>query len=179
MKITVSEVTKANWHDLEALFESKGSPHYCWCMKWRPNPLSHRIMNKAQKKQALKHYVDRDVPIGIIGYEEGIPISWCSIAPRETCKALWGETKLEKVWTVACFFVKRPYRGKGITETLLHAAIEYAKKQGANYVEATPADSDSPSYGFMGRIPLLEKAGFQIIGKAGTRRHYMLLDIRP
>lgn len=34
-------------------------------------------------------------------------------------------------------------------------------------------EPDSPSYRFMGFVPVFEKAGFREVGRAGTRRHVM------
>lgn len=166
----------SNWKDLEALFESKGGPQYCWCMAWRPMPLEDRN-NRPVKKATLKRSVDDDTVVGLLGYMEDQPVAWCSIAPRETYRSLGGDTALEKVWSLVCFFIKREYRGQGLTQAMIRAACKYARKQGAKYVEAYPVDPDSPSYRFMGFREQFEKAGFSAKGKAGTRRHVMLLKL--
>jgi hypothetical protein len=43
--------------------------------------------------------------------------------------------------------------------------------------EAYPVAPDSPSYRFMGFVPMFEKARFVEIGTAGTRRHVMRLSL--
>ena len=40
-------------------------------------------------------------------------------------------------------------------------------------MEAYPVDEDSPSYRFMGFVPMFEEAGFREIGREGMRRHVM------
>ena len=57
------------------------------------------------------------------------------------------------------------------------AAVDYAKGQGADLVEAFPVDDGSPSYGFMGRVGMFLELGFEPAGKVGTRRNAMLLRI--
>jgi GNAT superfamily N-acetyltransferase len=84
----------------------------------------------------------------------------------------------EKVWSLACFFVPRELRGLGMTPRLLSAAVDHARKHGATVVEAYPVDADSPSYRFMGFVPVFETAGFQEVGLAGSRRHVMRLALR-
>ena len=173
------EADSDHWDDLERLFESPGGPKYCWCMVWRSMPASSRG-DRGAKKAALERRVREDVPVGILGYIAGEPVAWCSIAPRETYRAgLYRPSGDEPdgVWSLACFYVPRRLRRRGIARRLLDAAVDHATSRGASVVEAYPVDPDSPSYGFMGRVALLEAAGFREVGTAGTRRHVMRLGL--
>ncbi len=58
-------------------------------------------------------------------------------------------------------------------------AAEYARSRGASVVEAYPVDPDSPSYRFMGFVPVFEQAGFREVGRVGARRHVMQLGVGP
>ena len=44
---------------------------------------------------------------------------------------------------------------------------------GARTLEAYPVAPDSPSYRFLGVVPLFREAGFAGAGRAGARRHVM------
>nr|PZN92019.1 MAG: acetyltransferase [bacterium] len=44
-------------------------------------------------------------------------------------------------------------------------------------MEFHPVDPDSPSYRFMGFVRFFEAAGFREVGRAGSRRHVMRLDL--
>ncbi|HLW92358.1 MAG TPA: GNAT family N-acetyltransferase, partial [Roseiarcus sp.] len=111
----------------------------------------------------------------LLAYLDGKPVAWCSIAPRETYRDLGGPPAAvgERIWPIVCFFIKRDYRGKGLTAQLIAAAVEHAKAQGATIVEAYPVDPDSPSYRFMGFVEAFAAAGFREVGRAGQRRHVM------
>jgi GNAT superfamily N-acetyltransferase len=76
-----------------------------------------------------------------------------------------------------CFFVPRRLRRRGLMRRLLTAAVETARRHGALVVEAYPVDPDSPSYRFMGYTPLFRAAGFKLVGRAGSRRHVMRLEL--
>jgi hypothetical protein len=52
-----------------------------------------------------------------------------------------------------------------------------ARKNKAVALEAYPVDEDSPSYRFMGFVPFFAGRGFEEIGKAGSRRHVMRLEL--
>jgi GNAT superfamily N-acetyltransferase len=174
--MTFRPVTPARWSDLEDLFESRGGPKYCWCMAWRATSERHRLSG-TQRKAVLKRSVKDRIPIGILGYIDGAPVAWCSIAPRPTYRTLGGpenpNENPDKIWSLVCFFVKRDLRGKGVMTQLLDAAITQAKKKGAKIVEAYPVNEDSPSYRFMGFVPSFEATGFRHVGRAGSRRHVM------
>lgn len=178
MNLEIHPVNQERWLDFEMLFESKGSPHNCWCTAWINVEKKGKKADKAEKKASIKKRVDDGVPIGLLAYSDNEPIAWCSIAPRETYRSLNGCEIKENVWAVVCFFIKREFRNKGLTNILLDKAIEHAKENGAKYVEAYPVDPDSPSYRFMGFRPTFEKADFKFIKKAGTRRNVMLLELK-
>ncbi len=127
--------------------------------------------------------VESGIPIGILGYRDGEPVAWCSIAPRDTYRRLSpltnspADTLPESVWAIACFFVLRRLRGQGLTRMLIRAALEYAHDNGAAVVEAYPVDPESPSYRFMGLVATFEAMGFSDVGMAGSRRHVMQLRL--
>ena len=126
----------------------------------------------ATKKQAITQYVTDGTPIGILAYDENHePIAWCSVAPLESHKNL--RTRTYKL------FRKRPPKrlvhqlllhqsrttdASGLTTQLIKAAINYAKQNGAQTIEAYPVDYDSPSYTYMGRIGTFQRLGFKEIG---------------
>jgi hypothetical protein len=176
-KIQVKPVTKSTWKDFEALFESKGAPKYCWCMAWRMNKEELKQNNSPARKKLIKKRVNAETPIGLLGYVNKEPIAWCSIAPRDTYERLGGDENIEKVWSIACFFIKKEFRDQGLVGELIVAAKKYAKKKGAKFLEAYPVDPSSPSYRFMGFVKTFEKAGFSFVKKAGTRRHIMTLKL--
>jgi GNAT superfamily N-acetyltransferase len=173
IKIKTKPVDKDNWKDFETLFQSKGAPKYCWCMAWRMSKEELKHNNSPSRKKFIKKRVWSDTPIGLLAYVEKEPIAWCSIAPRETYQRLGGDDRVEKVWSVACFFIRRDYRHQGLVDRLIADAKKYAKKKGAKYLEAYPVDPDSPSYRFMGFTQTFEKADFNFVKKAGTRRNVM------
>lgn len=172
-------VTSENWPDLEALFEGKGGPKYCWCMAWRAMD-QRGTADNAARKRALQSRVEAGVPIGLIGYVDGEPVAWCSLAPRASYLKLSpsqddGESG---VWSVVCFFVRRDHRKSGLSGDLLEAAAAFARSQGADTLEGYPVAPDSPSYRFMGFTGQFEGRGFVAAGRAGSRRQVMRLSLR-
>lgn len=150
-------------------------------MVWRSMPRGQDRGDSQAKKAALESRVREGVPIGIVGYLNGDPVAWCSIAPRDTYRKLSGMTDAAdepgKVWSLVCMFVPRQLRGQGAAKRLIAAAVEHARAKGATVVEAYPVDPESPSYRFTGFVPSFIAAGFREVGTAGTRRHVMRLTL--
>jgi GNAT superfamily N-acetyltransferase len=172
---TFKPVTESNWSDFEALFEARGGPKYCWCMAWRRMDEDRASAPAKARKAALHKRVAERVPIGILAYQDGEPVGWCSVAPRDTLLKMSPDQNEDEtgVWSVVCFFIPRRRRGEGLAEKLLDAAVKLAFKRGAKVVEGYPVAASSPSYRFMGFVPMFKRAGFCAAGKAGSRRHVM------
>lgn len=182
LALTFHEVDKDRWADFEQLFESRGGPKACWCMVWRAEGSETRLTKGTDRKCAIEARIKGGVPVGLLGYLGAVPVAWCSIAPRASYRRLGGltvpgEAEVD-VWSLACFFAKREFRGQGVVSQTIQAAIRHVQMRGGKVVEAYPVDPESPSYRFMGFRPSFEKAGFQYVGDAGTRRHIMRLALR-
>ena len=180
------EVTPSCWGDFESLFESRGGPSYCWCMAWRRGGEvsvgSVRGEVIGAKKAEMRRRVAVGETVGLLGYGGSELVGWCSVAERSSYRELRGRgggVDEEGVWSLACFFVRREFRGRGVSGLLLGSAIELASLRGGLVLEAYPVLPESPSYHFMGVVPLFESAGFVHAGRAGTRRHIMRLPLKP
>jgi GNAT superfamily N-acetyltransferase len=152
LNVEVRPLTRDRWSDLVELFGRPGGsiPRGCWCMYYRKSGSSGIGPGEANKK-GLKSLVDRDYVPGLIGYEDGSPVGWISLGPREDYARLRRSPVMKPVddkpaWSIVCFFVDRRARGKGVSEAMLKGAIEYARSQGATLLEAYPVDRDVPSH---------------------------------
>jgi len=114
-----------------------------------------------------------------LAYFDGIPIAWCSIAPREQFPVLDRSPVLKRfddkpVWSIVCFFISKPFRGKGLNRILINGAIDYARKNGAEIIEAYPVNKE---YGkntsidaFTGFAGTLYRAGFKEVIRRSDKR---------
>src|SRR5262249_43817912 len=105
-------------------------------------------------------------PVGVLAYVGGAPAGWCSIAPRETYVKLARSRTMPRVteqptWTVLCFFVPRPQRGRGLALALLRGAVAHARARGARVVEGSRHDSAGISATHRGHASLFAAAGFR------------------
>jgi ribosomal protein S18 acetylase RimI-like enzyme len=190
MKLTVVPLTPERWSDLEAIFGARGCSiaRGCWCMAYRLSgarePLPRGLTRARANRAGLKALVDAGNPPGLIGYRGKVPVGWVSIGPREEYAKLERSPVMkavddQPVWSVVCFVVPAEYRGQGVAQALLGAAVAYARKRGARLVEAYPVDkptrSDDDAMWF-GAKSMYDNAGFKEVAR--RRPHRPIVRIR-
>jgi GNAT superfamily N-acetyltransferase len=189
---SVRPLTAQSWSDLEFLFGLPGGSivRGCWCMFYRQSgrpPASPDTPAgwKAANKQAMCDLVSSGTVPGLIGYLDREPAGWISLGPREDYRKLRRSPVMKPVddtpvWSVVCSYVAKPYRGQGMQHRLLEAAIEYARGQGAQVLEAYPIDKPErshPDFMFFGSRSLYEAAGFAEVVRRSPTRVVMRLDL--
>lgn len=171
-------VTRDRATALARFSEQHGKFRYCSCMRWRMTSTEYKRSTKNSRVTALDDLVQQSVPVGILAYLDGEPVGWCSIAPRETYRALERYRALPRiddqpVWSVVCFFVDRRVRQGGVTLALLRAAVEYAQSRGAQVIEGYPVVPGPRLYTYMGSPSTFRDAGFVDVTPAGQARIVM------
>jgi GNAT superfamily N-acetyltransferase len=186
MKLEVLPLTKGRWKDLVDMFNRPGGSivRGCWCMYYRR---SGGIGAGSRNKQALKALVDRGYIPGLIGYENGSPVGWISLGPREDYGKLQRSPVMKPVddkpvWSIVCFYVDPRARGRGVSEALLRGAVDFARSKGARLLEAYPVDKaerSHPDFMFFGAKPMYDRAGFKEVARRRETRPVMRRAIRP
>jgi GNAT superfamily N-acetyltransferase len=138
-----------------------------------------KLQAGADRRRMMLERIAAGTPVGLLAYAGSETVGWVSIAPRETHRNLGGRPPEagETVWSLTCFYVPRRRRGDGLVRELLAGAVDHARRNGATVGEAYPVDPDSPSFRYMGFVPVFEEAGFAEIGRTGIRRHVMRLEL--
>jgi len=179
-------LTPDRWSDLEKLFGKHGASGGCWCMWWRLRRSDFVKQKGEGNRKALKRIVDSGEVPGILAYVNQEPAGWCSIAPREKFVTLersrvLGRVDDKPVWSITCFFVARPYRGKGLTVKLLEACLKHAKEHGGSIVEGYPIDptqGKTPDvFAYTGLVSAFRKAGFVEVARRSVTRPIMRYEI--
>ena len=183
MKIQIKEMTPGLWEDLEQLFGEKGACGGCWCMWWRIEPGEKwQDVKGEEAKKRFRAMIDNRVVRGLIAYDQGEPIGWCTFGKRTDFPRLNRARTLQcedadKVACVPCFYVKNRYRKRGVSVELLRAAVRALAEDGERVVEGYPVKPTKPgnknipgAFIFTGTIPLFEKQGFVLAGTPLTSK---------
>jgi len=180
--LTFKPVTLAEWPDLQTLFSEPGVQNGCWCMYWRVRRADFNRYFGESHRLAMQALIASGCIPGILAYLEGIPVGWCSVAPREAFSTLERSPTLKRVdnqpvWSITCFYIARAQRLRGMTSDLIEAAITYATNQGARIIEAyplIPEETVEPRYErYTGVISTYLKLGFTIAAQRSACRPVM------
>ncbi len=177
MNLVFQPLTLENWKDIEKLFGEDSICRSCWCMWWRQSSSEWQKRRGIDRKESLKTIVSQGKIPGILVYSDEQPIGWCSVSPREEFHKLERSRTLKRidsqpVWSVVCFFVAKPFRGKGISTKLLEAAVSHARKQGAKVIEGYPSRSmekQQDTVVYTGLASMFLKVGFVDCGSNSKR----------
>lgn len=175
MSTTIVPVTPERWPDFEDLFGKQGACYGCWCTHFRLPPAARRENDRERNKDHIRARIETGPPPGLLAFQDGKAVGWMQVGPRadvpEFNNAGRGSAPMEPadasdpdVWAISCFFLRSKARGKGLTHQLVQGGIEFARENGARFLEACPMDlsRDSRSIGlFVGSTRVFEKAGFQ------------------
>ena len=151
-------------------------------MWWRRTASEFARAKGAANRAALRRVVEAGPPPGLLAFRGREPIGWIALAPREAYPRLDRSRVLKPVddrpvWSVTCFLVARQHRGQGITVRMLRAAVDFAGKHGAKFVEGYPVDTRggrSPDvWVYTGLHPAFRKAGFREVARRSRSRPIM------
>jgi hypothetical protein len=112
-------LTRERWTDFEELFGAHGACGGCWCMWWRLKRSEFMRLRGEGNRKTMKSIVGSGEVPGILAYAGGKAVGWCAVAPRESLLRLERSRVLKPVddkpvWSVACFFVAKPFRHKSL-----------------------------------------------------------------
>jgi GNAT superfamily N-acetyltransferase len=146
---------------------------HCWCLSHRLTAGEVSELGNGSRESAFRALCGRENPPGVIGYDDGEPVGWCSIGPRAENTRLSRSRLIRPlddlpVWSIICVVIRGGHRRRGYTALLIDGAVEYAASRGAPAVESYPVDPGSGridlTMAFVGTRAMFERAGFEVVG---------------
>jgi len=192
--IAVRPANKASWDDLRAVFGTRGDAANCQCQWFKARDVW--AIPKPERAARLRSQAHCDEPdatttSGLVAYLDGDPAGWCAVEPRTAYERLlrarvpWlGRTEDKAdpgVWAVTCFVTRAGYRRRGVSGSLVRAAVEFARERGASAIEGYPMRVEPGRAGggelFVGVASAFESADFKEVSRPTPRRAVMRLDL--
>lgn len=178
LDLTFHPLTQKLWRDFEILFGENGACGGCWCMHWKLRGKAFSENKGESNRQLQKSVVDAKIIPGLLAYADGYPIGWVAVEPRSQYPKLAHSRVLkpiddQEVWSVTCLFVHKKYRRQGVAVELLQAAVDHAKRHGAEIVEGYPIDTKDeapPVFIFTGTAAAFKQAGFKEAARPAPTR---------
>lgn len=188
----IAELTQDSWPALERLFGPNGAQSGCWCTWFLRTAADLRGRTSAENREFLHSRVCSGEPTGLLAFDGDDPVGWVAVAPRldyarlalsKIAAPVSPTEDLAEVWAVTCFFIHRTARRRGLAASLLAAAVEHARDQGAHLIEGYPVDTAGEKRGsgdlFHGTLSLFLDAGFELVERRGPRRALVRKTLRP
>src|SRR5213594_5017344 len=133
MTYTLRELSLRTFPDFETLAIKQGG---CWCMFYqRSKPVGRGTTSDQWKRinrRDKRKFVRQGRSHAILVYDGRTPVGWCQYGPADELPRIdvgrgyhkvGRPTGSERLWRIACFFVDRKHRGKGIATIALEAAL--------------------------------------------------------
>lgn len=180
--MTSIPLTPDRFGDMEVVFGDRGVARNCFCMHWR-RP-DGGFGDKRDNRERFADVAAEGRPPGLIGYVEDNPVGWVQVGPRREFPTLDRSRLLKRVdeiepWSINCFVVRTGYRKRGVGAGLLTAAIDFAKHEGAEVIEAYPVDgprSSAVDY-FTGTLSMFDEHGFVELIRRNDSRPIVRLTV--
>ena len=166
-------LSPGDWPLIARLFGPQGACGGCWCM-WPRVEKGGKTWEAAKGKpnqDRFRRLIQAGEVQGVLALAGQEPVGWCSFGPRadfprlDGIRALRQHPRAPGTWSVVCFYIPAPWRGRGVAEMLLAAATRLAIAQGATRVEGYPADPKGKAmpaaFAWTGVPRLFEKVGYR------------------
>ena len=82
MTFDVHPVTPDRVDDFVAVVNPNRRVTHCWCLSHRLTAGEIAELGHGSRETAFRALCARPNPAGVIGYDDGEPVGWCSIGPR-------------------------------------------------------------------------------------------------
>jgi len=188
--ITVREIKKSDWSNIESLFGTKGACGGCWCMHWR-TPQGGKTWLAVQgepNRMVFQKLVNDGKALGILAFDGKTPVGWCSFGMRadfprtETVKAYRSsdnsaeQKAVEPVWSINCFYLASGFRNRGVSQMLASAAVTAIKSRRGRIIEAYPVSLTKDgeklpaAFSFTGGEIIFKRLGFKVAQRLSESR---------
>lgn len=181
MAVSFEPLDRSRWRDLETVMGGCANGRNCWCAYWYLSAAQYKAGWGPDNAAVLKGIVEAGRNPGLVGYVDGEPAAWVSVAPRTDFDRLNRSTNFAPVddvpvWAINCFVVAKGYRRQGLMAQMADAAAQFAFARGAPGVEGYPVDpgpKTSAADLYLGSVRAFEAAGFREVRRPLPRRAIM------
>jgi GNAT superfamily N-acetyltransferase len=191
----VIPANQASWEDIQTVFGTRGVASTCQCQRYKLLPReSFGSFPAEERADRLMQQTGCGNPAsastsGLLAYIGAQPVGWCAVEPRtayfgmaRTGRVPWVDRNEDKsdptVWAVTCLLTRAGFRRQGVSRTLVHASVPFARTNGTRALEAYPMvrASGLAEELHVGLTNVFADAGFREVARPTIRRAVMRTD---
>jgi GNAT superfamily N-acetyltransferase len=155
----------------------------CWCMGFHPDDSREPAVNRERKLARVR----TGRAHAALVFDGDDCVGWCQFGAPDEVPKIKNRADYEKSlttlpsWRIACNFVGKGHRRRGVATAALVGAIDQIAGLGGGTVEGYPEAADAVPAGFLfnGALATYEKLGFVRDRKIGKHRWVVTKDIEP
>jgi GNAT superfamily N-acetyltransferase len=181
---TIKALDESAWDAFAALVErNNGVFGGCWCMGFHPDDSRSPALNRERKLTRVREG-NAHAALVFDGYD---CVGWCQFGPPDEVPRIKNRAAYEKGlttppdWRIACNFVGKGHRRKGVATAALAGALDLIARLGGGTVEGYPEPAGSVPAGFLfnGALSTYERLGFRRDRKIGKHRWVVTRVVDP
>jgi GNAT superfamily N-acetyltransferase len=184
---TIRALDESTWDAFAALVErNNGVFGGCWCIGFHPEGADRNAPAELNRERKLAR-VRAGTTHAALVFDGDDCLGWCQFGPPAELPWIKNRAAYEKTltnlpdWRIACCFVGKGHRRRGVASAGLAGALELIASLGGGTVEGYPEDAASVPAGFLfhGALSTYEKLGFVRDRKIGKHRWVVTRAVEP
>ncbi len=184
---TIRALDESTWDAFAALVErNNGVFGGCWCIGFHPEGADRNAPAELNRERKLAR-VRAGTTHAALVFDGDDCLGWCQFGPPAELPWIKNRAAYEKTltnlpdWRIACCFVGKGHRRRGVASAGLAGALELIASLGGGTVEGYPEDAASVPAGFLfhGALSTYEKLGFVRDRKIGKHRWVVTRIVEP
>jgi GNAT superfamily N-acetyltransferase len=183
----VKALDESTWDAFADLVErNNGVFGGCWCIGFHPEGADKATTRELNRERKLER-VRQGTTHAALVFDGEDCVGWCQFGAPEEVPRIKSRAAYEKGlstlpdWRIACNFVGKGHRRKGVATAGLAGALDLIARLGGGTVEGYPEDAASVPAGFLfnGALSTYEQLGFTRDRKIGKHRWVVTLVVPP
>ncbi len=175
---TIKPLGESTWDAFAALVEANnGVFGGCWCIGFHPEGIGKDATAELNRERKLER-VRAGTAHAALVFDGDDCVGWCQFGAPSELPRIKSRAEYEKGlttlpdWRIACNFVGKGHRRKGVATAGLAGAVDLIAALGGGTVEGYPGDAASVPAGFLfnGALSTYEQLGFVRDRKIGKHR---------
>ena len=171
----IKPLDETTWDAFAELVEhNNGVFGGCWCIGFHPE-VDRQAQGEVNRQRKLERVRNGTTHAALV-FDRDDCLGWCQFGAPDELPRIKNRAAYEKTqstapdWRIACNFVGKGHRRKGVATAALAGALELIAGLGGGVVEGYPEDAASVPAGFLfnGALSTYEQLGFtrdRMIGK--------------
>jgi GNAT superfamily N-acetyltransferase len=183
----IRALDESTWPDFAALVEANnGVFGGCWCLGFHAEGGEKRMPVGEKRERKRRRVLDGTAHAALV-YDDGSCVGWCEFGPPDELPRIKSRAAYmdsgggSPDWRIACCFVGKGHRRRGVATAALRGALGLIAELGGGTVEGYPEAADAVPAGFLynGALSTYEQLGFARDRMIGKHRWVVVHEVPP